>query len=178
MKRILVAGIGNIFMGDDAFGVEVAERLIQQPMPREVRVADFGIRSYDLAYTLMDGWDATILVDIMKRGREPGTLYLIQPDMSAIGTDPDEVVNAHGMDPLTVLRMVRSLGGEPSRLYVIGCEPAMLPDDEGAMRLSPEVDAAIPGAIEMIRSLVGRILNDEDIASPDLEGVHNESKGE
>ena len=82
--RILVAGIGNIFMGDDAFGVEVARRLSQRTLPAGVRVSDFGIRGFDLAYALQDGYETTILIDACPRGEEPGTLFVVEPDLAEI----------------------------------------------------------------------------------------------
>jgi len=155
--RILVAGIGNIFLGDDAFGVEVAWRMSRRAMPENVRVADFGIRGMDLAYALLDGYDAAILVDAAARGGDPGTLYVIEPENPEGGPVP-ALVEAHGMNPMRVLDMVRALGGRPKRVLVVGCEPATLGDEiEGAMGLSAPVEAAVGGAIAMVESLVSRI---------------------
>jgi hydrogenase maturation protease len=157
--RILVAGIGNIFLGDDAFGVEVAWRMSRRAMPENVRVADFGIRGMDLAYALLDGYDAAILVDAAARGGDPGTLYVIEPESDDAGDGPDvALVDAHGMDPMRVLDMARALGGRPKRVLVVGCEPATLGDETtGAMGLSAPVEAAVGGAIAMVESLVSRI---------------------
>ena len=159
--RILVAGIGNIFLGDDAFGVEVAWRMSRRAMPENVRVADFGIRGMDLAYALLDGYDAAILVDAAARGGDPGTLYVIEPEPESEDAegDPDAaLVEAHGMNPMRVLDMARALGGRPKRVLVVGCEPATLGDEiEGAMGLSAPVEAAVGGAIAMVESLVSRI---------------------
>ncbi|MEO5717173.1 MAG: hydrogenase maturation protease, partial [Chthoniobacterales bacterium] len=94
MRKILVAGIGNIFFGDDAFGCEVASQLARRPLPEGVRVTDFGIKSYDLAYAIMDDYDAVILVDATSQGAEPGTLYLIEPDIKKLDDLPEEAVNA------------------------------------------------------------------------------------
>ena len=80
--KILVAGVGNIFLGDDAFGVEVARALSGRPLPEGVTVKDFGIRGFDLAYTMLDAWDTVILVDALSRGEAPGTLYLLEPDLA------------------------------------------------------------------------------------------------
>jgi hydrogenase maturation protease len=157
-KRILVAGIGNIFFGDDAFGCEVAAALMRRSLPEEVRVVDFGIRSYDLAYAIMDGPDVTILVDATSQGKSPGTIFLIEPDQSLVDNETDEVLNAHSMNPLRVLQMVRSMGGKPGRLYLVGCEPAVLEPEEGAMGLSEMVQAAVPKALKMIESLVQDLL--------------------
>jgi hydrogenase maturation protease len=160
VKRILVAGIGNIFFGDDAFGCEVASQLRRKPLPEGVRVIDFGIRSYDLAYAIMDGYDATILVDATPQGSAPGTIYLIEPDLKKLDELPDEAVNAHSMNPVRVLQLVRSLGGKPGWLRVVGCEPAVLETEEGAMGLSEKVQAAVAPAIEMIETLIREILEE------------------
>lgn len=151
--RILVAGIGNIFFGDDAFGCEVAQALGRRALPDGVVVKDFGIRSYDLAYAIMDDYDATILVDASPRGCSPGTVYLLEPDLNVLDDESDEVVNAHSMNPVRVLQMVRSFGGAPRQLYVVGCEPAVLESD-GHLGLSEKVHDAIRGAIEMIEELI------------------------
>lgn len=164
-KRILIAGIGNIFFGDDAFGCEVVRAMAQRSWPEGVRVTDFGIRSYDLAYAIMDRYDATILVDATPQGNDPGTVYLIEPDLKELDELPDEAVNAHSMNPVRVLQLVRSLGGNPGWLRVVGCEPAVLESEDGAMGLSAPVQAAIPRAIEMIESLMQEILGPE-ISSP------------
>jgi len=160
MKKILVAGIGNIFFGDDAFGCEVASRLAQRPVPECVRVIDFGIRSYDLAYAMMENYDATILVDATQQGAEPGTLYVIEPDTKKLDELPDESVNAHSMNPVRVLQLVRSLGGSPGWLRVVGCEPEVLEPENGAIGLSERVQAAVGPAIEMIESLIHDLLQE------------------
>lgn len=159
MKRILVAGVGNIFFGDDAFGCEVARRLAQRKLPENVRVTDFGIRSYDLAYAIMEN-DATILIDATQRGGAPGTLYMIEPE-NALDEQPTEVVNAHSMNPVRVLQMVRSLGGQPGWLRVVGCEPAVIDVEEGAMSLSAPVQAAVEPALKMIETLIAEFLKPE-----------------
>ncbi len=155
--NILVAGIGNIFFGDDAFGCEVAKELLRRPQREGVRVVDFGIRSYDLAYAMMDGPEVTIFLDATSRGEPPGTIFLIEPDTKNLDIVSGEVVNAHSMNPVRVLQLVRSLGGEPGRLYLIGCEPAVLATDDGAMGLSQPVQAAVPKAIEMIKTLIDEL---------------------
>ena len=168
MKRILIAGIGNIFFGDDAFGCEVASQLRRKPLPEGVRVIDFGIRSYDLAYAIMNGYDATILVDATPQGSAPGTIYLIEPDLKRLDDMPHEAVNAHSMNPVRVLQLVRSLGGKPGWLRVVGCEPAVLEAEEGAMGLSEKVQAAVAPAIEMIETLIHQIL--EEAGNPVVSG--------
>jgi len=154
--RILVAGIGNIFLGDDAFGVEVAQRMLGRPQPEGVRVVDFGIRGLDLAYALLDDYDTAILVDALPRGESPGTVYLMEPHIPGAAEPISAgLVDAHGMTPLRVLQMVHALGGQPKRVLVVGCEPATLGDElEGAMGLSIPVEAAVGVAISMVESLI------------------------
>jgi hydrogenase maturation protease len=166
MKRILVAGIGNIFFGDDAFGCEVASQLTRRPQPDGVCVTDFGIRSYDLAYAIMENYDATILVDATPHGAEPGTLCLIEPDLKKLDEFPEEVVSAHGMNPVRVLQLVRTLGGRAGWIRVVGCEPAVLESEDGAMGLSERVQAAVAPSIEMIESLIRDFLQGSPQTSP------------
>jgi hydrogenase maturation protease len=151
--RILVAGIGNIFLGDDAFGVEVVNELTKSELPEGVNVVDFGIRGYDLAYAIMDGYAATVLVDTTARGNAPGTLYLIELDPERLAR-LEEVPDGHSLGPVQVLRLVQSLGGEIPQLYLVGCEPAVLETEDGEISLSESVRAAVPKAVEMIRTLV------------------------
>jgi len=170
-KNILVAGIGNIFFGDDAFGSEVARALMRHPWPNGVTVEDFGIRSLDLAYALMDGCDA-ILIDAVPRGEPPGTLYLIEPDLTNLnGTD---VPDGHNMNPVHVLAMVKSLGGKTGRLYLVGCEPSQLDCEDGEMGLSECVQEAVPRAIEMVESLVADLLYGINPIRPALSGAAKE----
>ena len=156
--KILVASVGNIFLGDDAFGVEVAKRLSQRALPEGVKVVDFGIRSYDLAYALMDedAWDLVILVDALSRGGMPGTLYALEPELPEGGETPAEF-DAHTMNPDGVLQLVAALGGQPGRMLVVGCEPATVePDLEGNIGLSPAAEAAADEAVGMIEELISR----------------------
>jgi hydrogenase maturation protease len=157
---ILIAGIGNIFLGDDAFGVEVAQRLLREPWPPEIRVLDAGIRGLDLVYRLLDGWDAVILIDAIQRGDgPPGTLYLLEPELDA-DNPADSQIEAHSMDPARVLRTARSMGAQMRQVFIVGCEPSPLDEhDDGLTPLapSPPVTAAIEPAIQMIHSLVQRI---------------------
>jgi hydrogenase maturation protease len=157
IDRILVAGIGNIFLGDDAFGVEVVRELISSGLPETVNVVDFGIRGYDLAYAIMDGYAATILVDATARGNPPGTLYLIEPDQAELSKLEAEVPDGHSLGPVQVLRLVQSLGGEIARLHLVGCEPAVLETEDGQIGLSEPVQAAVPHAVDMIHTLINDI---------------------
>jgi len=152
-ELILVAGIGNIFLGDDAFGVEVVKELTRSELPEGVHVVDFGIRGYDLAYAIMDGYAATVLVDATARGNAPGTLYLIELDPEGLAK-LEEVPDGHSLGPVQVLRLVQSLGGKIPQLYLVGCEPAVLEAEDGEIGLSKPVRAAVPQAVEMIRTLV------------------------
>jgi hydrogenase maturation protease len=160
MKRILIAGIGNIFLGDDAFGVEVVRELARAPQPPEVRVVDFGIRSYDLAYALTDGYDAIILVDATPRGEAPGTLSLIEPDLSRLDERGHEAVDAHTLNPAAALQMAQAIGGQIGKVYLVGCEPLGLGESEtGELGLSEPVQAVVPAAVTMIESLLRRLLD-------------------
>ncbi len=159
-SKILVAGVGNIFLGDDAFGSEVARQLTRETLPDEVRVTDFGIRSYDLAYAMMDGYDVTILVDITIQGQSPGTVYLIEPDLNQLGQLDEKVADAHSMNPVRVLQMLQTFEDSPGKLYLIGCEPEVLEVEDGQIGLSGSVARAIPQAIELIKSLVNDLLNE------------------
>jgi hydrogenase maturation protease len=152
--QILVAGIGNIFLGDDAFGVEVVHELTRSELPEGVEVVDFGIRGYDLAYAIMDGYAATVLVDTASRGNPPGTLYLIEPDTEELAKLKEEMPDGHALAPVQVLRLVQSLGGQIANLYLVGCEPAVLETEDGRIGLSEAVQAAVPQAVEMIRTLI------------------------
>jgi hydrogenase maturation protease len=160
---ILVAGIGNIFLGDDGFGVEVAQRLSQRTFPEGVRIVDFGIRGLDLAYALSDGPQVTILIDACPRGDAPGTLYVVEPDLTSINSPngPQIAVDAHAMNPMNVLCMAKSMGAPLQRILLVGCEPATLGPEEGQMGLSEVVENAIERAVALTESLVTRILNDE-----------------
>jgi hydrogenase maturation protease len=157
--RILIAGIGNIFFGDDGFGVEVVRRLMPRSWPKGVRVVDFGIRGLDLAYELLENYDAVILVDAMPHGSQPGTLYLLEPELDDAGQSiPGEaMLDPHSLDPWKVLQMTKSLGGELRRLYVVGCEPHPPNMDDLEMELSVPVRAAVDEAALVIESLVEKI---------------------
>jgi hydrogenase maturation protease len=158
--RILIAGIGNIFMGDDGFGVEVVKRLATRELPTGVRAADFGIRGLDLAYALQDGYEATILVDAYPHGQPPGTVSLIEPDLSGFESLGQAVVETHGMNPLNVLRLAAAMNGSLKNILLVGCEPATLGGEEGAMGLSDPVEAAIEQAVELVCNAVERILRE------------------
>ena len=157
-RRVLVAGIGNVFMGDDGFGVEVARRLADCDLPTGVKVVDFGIRGMDLAYALGDGYDAALLIDAAPRGEAPGTLHVIEPDVEDAHASR---IEAHGMDPVQVLTLARRLGRFPPRTLVVGCEPEALGDPsapEIVAELSATVRASVEPAVALVRSLVTELI--------------------
>ena len=162
-KRILIAGIGNIFLGDDGFGVAVAGKLASHRFPQGVRVADFGIRGFDLAYALLDGYETTILVDAYPGEGQPGTLFVIEPDLQnlhSVGAQAG-LVDAHAMNPLNVLHMAVNMGAQLKRILLVGCVPATLGPEEGQMGLSEPIAAALDEAVRLVDSLVTRILAEE-----------------
>lgn len=159
MSGILVAGVGNIFQGDDGFGVEVAQRLSRTSLAPDVKVVDFGIRGVDLTYALMDDYDAVILVDAAAHGEPPGTLSLIEPEAANI--DPPEagqaLLSAHDLDPAKVIQFVAALGGGCRRILLVACEPLDCGGEAGCMGLSEPVMAAIGPAIAMIERLIAEL---------------------
>jgi hydrogenase maturation protease len=151
--RVLVAGIGNVFLGDDGFGVALADRLARRELPAGVEVVDYGIRGMDLAYALHDGWDTVLLLDATPRGRAPGTLYVIEPDLDDLAPG----VDAHGMDPVSVLGLAQALGGPLPRVLVVGCEPqtVMRGDEEDVVATMGEpVRAALDEGVALVETLL------------------------
>lgn len=151
--KILVAGVGNIFLGDDGWGVEVARRLAETELPDGVEVGDFGISGLHLAYEL-GAYDTTILVDATPRRSTPGTLCALELSEGS----PTGVVDAHGMTPDAVLDLVGLVGGGAGRVLLVGCEPA---DVGPGMGLSDDVAAAVEPAITLIRSLIRQLIEEE-----------------
>jgi hydrogenase maturation protease len=147
--RILVAGIGNIFLGDDGFGSEVARRLMSQTLPAEVRVTDYGIRGMHLAYDLLDGYAALVLIDALPGRGQPGDLTLLEVGPDDLGTGE---IDAHGMDPVAVLASLGTLGGKLPRTFVVGCQPLDVGDGIG---LTAPVATAVEPAVQMVCRLVG-----------------------
>lgn len=181
--QLLIAGVGNIFLGDDGFGVDVANRLASVDLPDWVHVADYGIRGMHLAYDLADRYDSAILVDAMPRGGEPGTVYVVEPDVADIpapSADPggqaagvgqaadvaammagSPMLDAHGMQPDVVLRMLATLGAGDRQVLVVGCEPARL---NYSMGLSAPVAAAVDDAVRVILDLIaGAAASDQHV---------------
>jgi len=163
--RLLIAGVGNIFLGDDGFGVEVASRLAAADLPDWVRVADYGIRGMHLAYDLAGGYSSAILVDATARGGAPGTIYLIEPDVSSRleAAEADDAAsplfNAHGMQPDVVFSMLGMLGAGTRQILVVGCEPASVAYGIG---LSEPVAAAVDEAVGVVLDLVARAAAADD----------------
>lgn len=160
---ILIAGIGNIFLGDDAFGVEVVRRLGGREFPDGVRVTDFGIRGFDLTYALIDGADVIILVDACPRGGAAGDLYVVAPDLASLdaGEAPQAAVDAHSMNPMNVIRAAKAMGGPLRKILLLGCEPETFGPEEGHMGLSEPVASAVERAIPLLESVVRRVLEGE-----------------
>jgi hydrogenase maturation protease len=165
MNRMLIAGVGNIFLGDDGFGVEVAGRLAHADLPGWVRVADYGISGMHLAYDLAEGYETTILIDAAPRGDVPGTVYVIEPE---IGKTPanrgNPLLDAHGMQPDVVFGMLDLLGADAGRVLVVGCEPASVEEGIG---LSPPVTAAVDEAVRIVLDLVRAAGADGESADSD-----------
>ena len=159
-KQILVAGVGNAFLQDDGFGSAVAERLSKRELPAEAAVFDFGTGGLDLAYEVMRGYDGLILIDVSRQGGDPGTLYVMEADEDEVeaGLEDGQVINPHAMDPQTVLRFVKSLGAWPGKVVVIACEPTVV--EEMGMGLSPAVEVAVEGAIDLVLSTIEELRSD------------------
>jgi hydrogenase maturation protease len=161
-RRILVAGVGNIFLGDDGFGVEVARRLSAESFPQGVDVADFGIRGVHLAYQLLEGYDTLVLIDAASRGEPPGTIFVLEPDFerpeTLQRTESGFLLDAHGMDPEMVLGILKDLGGKVGRVVIVGCEPA---DISERMGLSEPAERAVGDACGVVRRLI-----QEELAKP------------
>jgi hydrogenase maturation protease len=150
-------------MKDDAFGGKVAERMLAGELPPGVTVLDFGTGGLDLAYEVMRGYDALVLVDVSRQGGEAGTLYVMEPDPAEIEPiDDGQAVNPHGMDPLTVLRFVKTVGGWPGKVVVVACEPAAV--EEMGLELSPEVATAVERAAKLVLEQIAELRTDEAYA--------------
>ena len=172
-RRVLVAGIGNVFLGDDGFGVAVAQRLLERQLPAGVDVVDYGIRGMDLAYALGQAYHAAILLDAVPGDGHPGTLAVMEVEEDSEEAGP---LDGHRMDPIAVLRLARRLGPLPGRVLVVGCQPGEIGEEwnpETAMILSTPVAAAVGKAAELVQELVARLVSDP---SPDTE-PNNDTKG-
>jgi len=159
-KQILVAGVGNAFLSDDGFGGAVAEVLTKRELPAGVTVMDFGTGGLDLAYEVMRGYDALVIVDVSRQGGEPGTLYVMEPDEAEFGgaIEDGEVINPHGMDPKTMLRFVKSIGAWPGKVVVIACEPQTVA--EIGFQLSESVAGALEPAVQLVLETIAELQTD------------------
>jgi len=167
MKRILVAGIGNAWLKDDGFGGEVVKRLESRELPEGAAVFDFGTGGLDLAYELMRGYDALLLIDVRREGGEPGTLYVMEvlKDDVEAGIEDGQIINPHAMDPQTVLRFVKTLGAWPGKVVIVACEPAEV--EEMGMGLSPAVQSAVDAAVGVVIETIEELRTDAAYAAVD-----------
>jgi hydrogenase maturation protease len=160
MKRILIAGIGNAWLSDDGFGGEVVRRLEARELPDGAAVFDFGTGGLDLAYEVMRGYDALVLIDVSRQGGEPGTLYVMEALEEEVeaGIEDGQIINPHAMDPQTVLRFVKTLGAWPGKVVVVACEPARV--EAMGLGLSDDVARAVDGAVDLVVRTVGELQAD------------------
>jgi len=166
-KQILIAGIGNTWQRDDGFGSEVARRLEAVELPSGVAVIDFGTGGLDLAYQVMYGYDALLMIDISRQGGAPGTLYVMEVDEDEVssGVEDGDALNPHGMDPETVLRFIKLTGGWPGKVVIVACEPQTI--EEMGVGLSPVVEEAVNRAVDLVLETARELLTDEAYASLD-----------
>ena len=157
--QILIAGVGNIFLGDDGFGVEVAARLTTRRLPEGVVVADIGVRALHLAFALLDKPDLLLVVDAVDRGQAPGTLFVIEPSLDGATA---EIADAHGMSLQAVIAALRGLGGEVPPILLVGCQPEFVGERMG---LSAAVQEAVPGAVALVERAVAKTMRRQDYAA-------------
>jgi hydrogenase maturation protease len=159
--RILVAGIGNIFLGDDGFGVRAVQALAESGLPSSVRVADFGIRGFDLSYALQDEYETAILIDAFPHGKVPGTVSVIEPELDepCAGATQQSFVETHAMNPMNVLRMATAMHGPLKHVLLVGCEPGTFGGEEGKIGLSAPVEAAVEEVVKVVARLVDKSLS-------------------
>lgn len=167
LPRILVAGIGNIFLGDDAFGVETVVALLGRTLREGIVAKDFGTRGHDLAFAMGEGYEAVVFVDATPRGTAPGTLCLLELEMPAAGQPSGAALGGHSLEPVAVLHLAATLGTRVERLFLVGCEPAALDDENGSMELSPPVREAVPAAVAMIEDLLDRLTRGAPLPEPE-----------
>jgi hydrogenase maturation protease len=158
--RTLVAGVGNVFLRDDAFGVEVVRLLAEQPCPPGVEIRDFGIRGVHLVYELLNGCDLLVLVDAAPRGEEPGTVTVLEVDPPEPDALPQPVIDAHSLTPDGIFALLSSLGGRAGRSLVVACEPA---DVSAGMGLSEPVQQALPHAVRAVQDILARAAGEQGI---------------
>ena len=149
--RILVAGVGNVFLRDDAFGVEVVRLLAERPQPPGVQIRDYGIRGVHLVYELLDGYELFVLVDAAPRGQAPGTVSVLEVELPSPEAQP--VIDAHSLTPDAIFGLLSSLGGHPGRNLVVACEPAEV---DAGMGLSDPVREALPHAVRAVEEILAQ----------------------
>lgn len=174
--QTLVAGIGNIFLGDDGFGCEVVRSLVGFEIPAGVRVVDYGIRGLDLAYALLEPYQTVILIDAIRRGESAGTVYILQP---ATGAGQDVALDPHSMDPVRLIATARALGEITAELFIVGCEPLDFGEEfEGRMGLSAPVTEAVPEGARAVLDLVHRVTGGAVPPAQDLRTLTSNLQGE
>jgi len=183
-QKMLVAGVGNIFFTDDAFGCEVVRRLANEDLPEGVTVADFGIKGVHLAYELLDGYDTVIIVDAAPCGGKPGDLYLIEPKLEEIAESPlvqaasegeSALIDAHGLEPDAIFGMLKALGGNVGRALVVGCEPESVEDGLG---LTATVEAAVDPAVRRLVDIIHRVHNSQEMELSVLAAKDSRKEGQ
>jgi hydrogenase maturation protease len=162
--RVLVAGIGNIRMGDDGFGPEVAQSLVRRRQPPGVRVIDAGVRGFDLAFAMLNAPDHIILIDAHRHSTKPGTVFVIEVDIEddftarpESGDRVEPLADGHSIDPFSVLRLAWILGARPRHVMVVGCEPLTFGPEEGHEGLSDVVARSVPTAIALVETLISQV---------------------
>lgn len=155
MNKVLVAGVGNIFLGDDGFGVAVANKLCEMDFPPEALVKDFGIASIHLVFELLNGYEVLILIDAVQTGETPGTLSCFEIDQESVLRDEATIADAHTMNPTSVVKLLNDFGGKVDTIYLVGCEPESI---EETISLSPSVTQAVDEAVEMTKNLLATVL--------------------
>ncbi|MEO6221202.1 MAG: hydrogenase maturation protease [Ginsengibacter sp.] len=153
-KRVMIAGVGNMFMKDDGFGGAVIKKMLNKTFPEGVEIKDFGTGGLKLAYDLMKGYDGLILLDASQRGEKPGTLYVIEPEEGSVESNLEDggPIDPHGCDPATILRFVKGIGAWPAKVLIVACEPTNVEDFE--IGLSEPVIQAVDKAVELVEDIL------------------------
>ncbi len=153
-KRVMIAGVGNMFMKDDGFGGAVIKQLMHKEFPEGVEIKDFGTGGLKLAYDLMKGYDGLILLDASQRGEEPGTLYVIEPEENSIDANLEDggPIDPHGSDPATILRFVKGIGAWPGKVLIVACEPSCV--DEFEIGLTDSVNEVVSKAVDLVNDIL------------------------
>ncbi len=156
-KRVMIAGVGNMFMKDDGFGGAVIKKMLHKTFPEGVEIKDFGTGGLKLAYDLMKGYDGLILLDASQRGDKPGTLYVIEPEETSVESNLEDggPIDPHGSDPATILRFVKGIGAWPAKVFIVACEPGVVDDFE--IGLTEPVNAAVDKAVELVDDILKEI---------------------